>query len=184
MVKNIFTDTQSILCIAFAILLITTLEVVTSSNPVKASLPTSNIKDNSILLSLSKGYVNGNISYFLPTDASNNQTAKSITENAGYKVNYAPSLTSVPESSQQQGYEFLNGVKGEGAFGFQLGVASALPEDKGYSPIVKLNFVKWNENTTARELKSAQDVLKAQSNGELKITKTDIIINSPVIIKR
>ena len=61
---------------------------------------------------LSKAYVNGNIAYFIATDASNNQTAASIAENLGYKVNYAPSLALVPESAQQQGYEFLNGFKG------------------------------------------------------------------------
>lgn len=140
--------------------------------------------DSSISFPLSKGYVNGNMAYFIATDASDNQTATSITDNLGYKVNYAPSLSFIPESAQQQGYEFLNGIKGEGAFGFQLGVASALPEDKGYSPLVKLNFVKWNDNATARELKSAWDILNAQSDGELEITKTDILINSPAVLQR
>lgn len=180
MTKIVFANILSILCIAFSILIITT---TVASNQIKASLPTSNIKDNSIVFPLSKGYVNGNLAFFIATDASNNQTANSITENIGYKVNYAQSLSLVSESAQQQGYEFLNGIKGEGAFGFQLGVASALPGDKGYSPIVKLNFVKWNDNATARELKSAQDVLNAQSNGELNITKTDILINSPVVLQ-
>ena len=130
---------------------------------------------------LSKAYVNGNIAYFIATDASNNQTATSIAENLGYKVNYAPSLALVPESAQQQGYEFLNGIKGEGAFGFQIPIASALPGDKGYSPIVQLNFVSWNENPTAIELKSEEEILNAQNNSELNVTKTNILINSPAI---
>lgn len=65
-----------------------------------------------------------------------NQTAASIAENLGYEVNYAPTLTLVPESAQQQGYEFVDGVNGIGAFGFQIPIATALPGDKGYSPIV------------------------------------------------
>ena len=60
----------------------------------------------------------------------------SIAENLGYEVNYAPTLTLVPESAQQQGYEFVDGVNGIGAFGFQIPIATALPGDKGYSPIV------------------------------------------------
>lgn len=49
-----------------------------------------------------------------------------------------------------------------GAFGFQIPIATALPGDKGYSPIVQLNLVTWNDNATARELKSAEEILIAQ----------------------
>jgi hypothetical protein len=132
-------------------------------------------------LPLSKAYVKGNIAYFIATDASNNQTAASIAENLGYKINYAPSLALVPEVAQQQGYEFLNGIKGEGAFDFQIPIASALPGEKGYSPIVQLNLVSWNENATAIELKSEEEILNVQNNGELDVTKTNILINSPAI---
>ena len=132
---------------------------------------------------LEKGYVNGKIALFIATDASDNHTASSITENINNKINFAPLLKFVPEQARQQGYEFVGGIRGEGAFGFQLPVASALPGDKGYSPIVQLNFVDWNNNATARELKSSADILAAKNNGELTITKTDILVNSPVIKK-
>ena len=85
------------------------------------------------------------------------------------------------ESAQQHGYEFLNGIKGEGAFGFQIPVASALPGDKAYGPIVQLNFVSWNENATAIELKSEEEILNVQNNSELDVTITNISINRPSI---
>jgi hypothetical protein len=140
--------------------------------------------NNSVTFPISKAYVNGNMAYFIATDASDNQTAASIAENLGYDINYAPTLTLVPESAQQQGYEFVNGINGMGAFGFQIPIATALPGDKGYSPIVQLNLVNWNDNTTARELKSAEEILIAQNNGELEIARTDILINSPAIQHR
>ena len=140
--------------------------------------------NNSVSFPISKAYVNGNIAYFIATDASDNQTAASIAENLGYEVNYAPTLTLVPESAQQQGYEFVDGVKGIGAFGFQIPIATALPGDKGYSPIVHLNFVNWEDNATAREMRSAEEILIAQSNGELEIARTNILINSPAIQHR
>jgi hypothetical protein len=147
---------------------------------VSMALPTTTtVSSSSISIPSSKGYVNGKIAFFIATDVSDNQTAASITKNLGYKVNFAPSLALIPESALQQGYEFVNGIKGEGAFGFQIPVASALPGDKGYSPIVQLNFVKWNNNATAKELKSAEQIIAAKSNGELEITKTNIFINSP-----
>jgi hypothetical protein len=182
MARTVLASRRPILALIFTTLLIPT--IIAAQAAASTPLPPVSNTDNSISFPLSKGYVKGNIAYFVAIDASDNQTAASITENLGYKVNYAPSLSFVPESAQQQGYEFLNGIKGEGAFGFQLGVASALPKDKGYSPIVKLNFVKWNDNATARELKSAQDILSAQSNGELEITKTDILINSPAVLQQ
>lgn len=143
---------------------------------------------NSISLLLAKGYVNGKIAFFIATDASDNGTAASITKNPGFKVNFAPALAFVPEPSRQQGYEFINGVRGEGSFGFQLPIASALPGDKNYSPLVQLNFVKWNSNNNsststvvARELKSVNEIMTAQKNNELTIAKTNIVINSPVV---
>lgn len=148
-----------------------------------------------ISLPLSKGYVNGKIAYFIATDASDNQTAREISNNLKFNVNFAPTLALIPESSSQQGYEFLNGVRGQGAFGYQLPVASKLPIDKDYSPIVQLNFVKWNSDitgygstfnnhtsNTARELKSVGEIMSAQTNKELTIAMTNILVNSPVIL--
>ena len=145
---------------------------------------------NSISLFLAKGYVNGKIAFFIATDASDNQTAASITKNPGFKVNFAPALALSLESTRQQGYEFINGVRGEGSFGFQLPVASALPGDKNYTPLVQLNFVKWNSNSSStsstvsvRELKSVDEIMAAQKNGELTIAKTNIVINSPAVVR-
>ena len=36
---------------------------------------------------------------------------------------------------------------------------------------VRQIFVKWNNNTTVRELKSVEEILAAQKNGELTIQK-------------
>jgi hypothetical protein len=162
---------------------------VTTNNIINSHTTETNSTKDSISLFLSKGYVNGKIAFFIATDASDNGTAASITKNPDFKVNFAPALASVPESSRQQGYEFINGVRGEGSFGFQLPIASALPGDKNYSPLVQLNFVKWNSNNNsststviARQLKSVNEIMIAEHNGELSIAKTNIIINSPAVM--
>ena len=130
---------------------------------------------------LSKGYIDGNIAYFMATDASDKHAVSSITNNTGFPVNYAPLLNNTPESMRGQGYVFLNGVEGEAPGGFQLPVANAVPGDTDYSPLWQTNFVKWNDNATARELKSVEEIIAAQKNGELTITETNIIVNSPAI---
>jgi hypothetical protein len=162
---------------------------ITTNNITNTLTKKTNSTTNSISVFLSKGYVNGKIAFFIATDASDNGTAASITKNPRFKVNFAPALAFVPESSRQQGYEFINGVRGQGSFGFQLPIASALPGDKNYSPLVQLNFVKWNSNNNsstsavvARELKSVNEIMAAEQNGELSIAKTNIIINSPAVM--
>jgi hypothetical protein len=135
----------------------------------------------SIAIPVSKGYIDGNIAYFIATDASDKHAVSSITNNTGYPVNYAPLLSNIPESMRGQGYVFLNGVQGEAPGGVQLPVANAVPGDKDYSPLWQTNFVKWNDNATARELKSVEEIITAQQNGELNITETNIIVNSPSV---
>ena len=135
----------------------------------------------SIAIPISKGYIDGNIAYFIATDASDEHAVSSITNNTGYPVNYAPLLNDTPKSMRGQGYVFLNGVQGEAPGGVQLPVANAVPGDKDYSPLWQTNFVKWNDNVTPRELKSVEDIMTAQKNGELTITETNIIVNSPAV---
>ena len=128
-----------------------------------------------------KGYQNGREIFFIATDASDNQTAAAITNQTGFKVNVSPVLSKTPETALNQAYGFTNGIPGAGPFGFQLPVVAAKPADQGFSPLWKLNLVEWNQNTTPKELKSAQEIMTAQQNGSLTIKKTNVIVNHPVI---
>ena len=130
---------------------------------------------------LLKGYENGNEIYFIATDVSDEKTATFATNLTGFKVNYAPALAQTPDSARDQAYAFTNGVAGDGPFGFQIPVVNAKPGDEGYSPLWQVNEVTWNDNATARELKSVQEITTAEQNGELSINDTDIVVNHPAI---
>jgi hypothetical protein len=130
---------------------------------------------------LLKGYENGNEIYFIATDVSDEKTAAFATNLTGFKVNYAPALAQTPDSARDQAYAFTNGVAGDGPFGFQIPVVNAKPGDEGYSPLWQVNEVTWNDNATARELKSVQEITTAEQNGELSINDTDIVVNHPAI---
>jgi hypothetical protein len=138
---------------------------------------------STITLPVSKGFVDGKVAYFIATDASSKQIVSSVSNTTSFKVNYAPSLANTPQSSRQQGYVFINGMKGEGPLGSQMSVALALPSDEGYSPLFEINYVKWNSNTTKdiRVLRSVNEIVAAEKGGELTITKSNIVINSPAI---
>jgi hypothetical protein len=130
---------------------------------------------------LQKGYENGNEIYFIATDASDEQTATYATNLTGFKVNYAPALAQTPDSARAEAYAFTNGVAGDGPSGFQLAVISGKPGDEEYSPLQVVNEVTWNDNATARELKSVQEITTAEQNGELTINNTNIVVNHPAI---
>ena len=119
---------------------------------------------------LLKGYENGNEIYFIATDVSDEKTAVFATNLTGFKVNYAPALAQTPDSARAQAYAFTNGVAGDGPFGYQIPVVNAKPGDKRYSPLWQVNEVTWNDNATARELKSIQEITSAEQNGEFLST--------------
>jgi hypothetical protein len=58
-----------------------------------------------------------------------------------------------------------------------------MPSDEGYSPLFEINYVKWNSNATKdiRVLRSVNEIVAAEKGGELTITKSNIVINSPAI---
>jgi hypothetical protein len=130
---------------------------------------------------LMKGYENGHEIFFIATDASDNKTATQITNETGFKVNFAPLLANTPEPARGQAYVFTNGIPGQGPFGFQLPVLIAKPGDEGYSPLWQLNMVEWNQGVNPKEIKSVQEIMSAQQNGSLTIAKTNTIVNHPAI---
>jgi hypothetical protein len=132
---------------------------------------------------LMKGYENGNEIFFIATDASDNQTVTQITNVTGFKVNFAPLLARTPEEARGQAFVFENGVEGEGPLGFQLPVINARPGQEGYSPLLQINLVRWNQEAAAQptELRSVEDILAASSAGQLTITETDVIVNHPAV---
>jgi hypothetical protein len=148
---------------------------------VSMAQPRPQIQTQTGRMPVSEGYVDGKIHYFLATDSSDNKIANSITNSTGFKVNFAPSLAMVPISTREQGYDFLNGVKGNGSFGFQTPVASAVPGQKNYTPLVQLNLVRWNASAKPLILTSVSEIINAQKNGQLTIINTGIVINSPVV---
>jgi hypothetical protein len=149
-----------------------------------------NLTSNNVTIPVSTGFIDGKIAYFIATDASTQEVASSVSNTTGFKVNYAPTLANTSDSARQPGFVFLNGFLGEegGPLGSQLSVASAVPGDPDYSPLFDINYVEWNTNNTnntsnIRILKSADEIFEAHQNGELTITKSNVVINSPAIIE-
>lgn len=140
------------------------------NGPAKAELP------------VDKGYAEGNEIYFTHTEVSVADLAEKMTAGMQSPVLYAPSLADVPLESQANVYSFTNGVKGESMSGLQPSVFDNPPGTEGYTPLRRLNMVTWVDETKARELKTAAEVLDAAEAGELTIQQTGVVINAPFIV--
>jgi hypothetical protein len=173
--------------IAIAVTSMVAINVSTRQDSFVQGQSMDNLTSSNVNIPVSTGFIDGKIAYFVATDASTQEVASSVSNTTGFKVNYAPTLANTSDSARQQGFVFLNGFSGEegGPLGSQLSVATAVPGDPDYSPLFDINYVRWNTNNTSdiRILKSADEIFEAQQNGELTITKSNVVINSPAIVK-
>ncbi len=160
---------QSLL-VMIAILLVVAACAPQQSGPAKAELPAG------------KAWAEGGEIYFVHTEASNADVAQKLTDMMKSPVIHVPSLANMPAESLANVYVFLNGTQGSGPFGFQADVFDNPPGTKGYTPLRRLNVVSWTDESKARELKSAKEVLDAESAGEVTIEVTSEVINMPFIV--
>jgi hypothetical protein len=105
-----------------------------------SSFITFAISNNIISINLSKRYEYGKFSFLLRLIHQIIQQQLLRNESFGQKINFASLLSSIPKLYIQQGYDFINGIKEDRHFGFQLSITSAPPVDKYYSPLTWLNL--------------------------------------------
>jgi len=96
-------------------------------------------------------------------------------------------LNNIPQEEMAKVYVFTNGIAGSGPYGggpfmFQIDIFDAVPGQEGYSQFRIPHLVTWSENSTPRLLISVEDLLEAETNGEISIEKTDLVVNAPMIV--
>ena len=129
-----------------------------------------------------KAWAEGREIFFVHTEASNADVAQKLTDMMKSPVIEVPSLANVPAESLANVYVFTNGIQGSGPFGFQADVFDNPPGMEGYTPLRRLNVVSWADESRARELKSAKEVLDAETAGEVTIEVTSEVINMPFVV--
>ena len=129
-----------------------------------------------------KAWAEGSEIFFVHTETSNADVAQKLTDMMKSPVIHVPSLANVPAESLANVYVFTNGIQGSGPFGFQADVFDNPPGMEGYTPLRRLNVVSWADESRARELKSAKEVLDAETAGEVTIEVTSEVINMPFVV--
>ena len=138
--------------------------------PAKAELP------------VDKGYAEGKEIYFTHTEASDAELAKKMAAGMQTSVLYVPTLAHVTEHALANVYVFANGVKGASMSGLQPSVFDKPPGTEGYSPLRRLNVVTWSDESQARELKTAAEIVEAAEAGKLTIKQPGVVINMPFVV--
>lgn len=126
-------------------------------------------------------YAEGNEIYFMHTETSDEKVGALLSEMMDSPVLVVPALADLPDSALANVYVFENGLEGMGPLGFQADVFDAPPGDAAYSPLRRLNLVKWQNPDQASLLKSVVNVLDLEAAGELTITQPGVVINMPFV---
>ena len=126
-------------------------------------------------------YAEGQAIRFIHTEVSDADIAKLLSDMMGSPVLVVPALAEVPEAATAPVYVFTNGPQGMGPLGFQPDVFPNPPGTEGYTPLRAIHLVTWADESQARELKAAAEVLEAEQKGELKIEQPGVVVNMPFI---
>jgi hypothetical protein len=137
-----------------------------------------------IELPLVAGWFDGQEVQYVTTDVSDPDAAVEMS------ANYVPRLANAitpPEPGKPGAVERIYRV----ANFTQGSVLPSIPSptgaanrDRNYSPIWQVHLVRWADSAKPHLLRSEEEILSAEEKGLLTITRTNIVVNCPVIFAR
>ena len=134
-------------------------------------------------LPLLRGWYEGQVVYYVTTDASTAEVAQAKA------ANFAPRLANALARQPAPPGQGTAVDKVYGVTNFAQGsVFASAPRPVGhtsgsgaYSPLWQLVKVSWRGGVPARVLKSEEEVLRAQELGQLDLQATPVVLNCPII---
>lgn len=126
-------------------------------------------------------YLDGQDISFIHTEVSDAKIAEVLTAMMNSPVLVVPTLVDAPDSMLANVYVFTNGIAGMGPLGFQPDVFDNPPGTDGYRPLRRLITVTWQNQTSARELKSVAEIEAAETAGEVTLAEPGVVINMPFV---
>ncbi len=127
-------------------------------------------------------YLDGQEIRFVHTEVSDPDVAKLLTDMMASPVILVPALAQAPDAMLADVYVFKNGISGMGPLGFQPDVFDNPPGTDGYSPLRKIIFLTWADESKARELKSLAEVQASLESGELSQEISNVVVNMPFVV--
>jgi hypothetical protein len=134
------------------------------------------------VLPAGKAYAEGKEIYFIHTEASDEGVAQLLSDMMDSPVIHVPALADTSNKALANVYVFDNGLEGMGPFGFQADVFDNPPGTEGYSPLRQVNVVTWVDPARARMFTSVDEILAAESAGEVTIVQPGVVVNMPFVV--
>lgn len=128
-----------------------------------------------VQLPLVQCWYKGKMAYYIQTEASDPQLAKQ------QNVNYVPGLAKAIGAGAVDDIFAVTNYKQGNVIPSAPIPAGPKNTDPDYSPLWQVSTVTWNSGKTPRVLHSEEEVTAAQTAGEVTITKTNIVVNCPVM---
>ncbi len=144
------------------------------------------VQSNQVSLPLLTGWHDGETVYYITTDVSDRDIAREKS------ANYAPRLAdAVPEypkppqvkTALERVYAFPHQEQDRSVFASVPTPIGYQSTDRHYSPLWLLYVVTWKNPLTAYELTSEDAIFQAEDQGLITITRTNVVLNCPVIEK-
>lgn len=140
-----------------------------------------------MIMPMIDGYYNGEKVFFVHTEVSDNDMAQMMSTMINFPTLHVYDLKNIPQNELSKVYVFTNGISGSrpyggGPFMFQIDVFDSIPAQTGYSQFRVPYLVTWNDDSTPRILTSVDEIVEAETTGELTIQKTDNVVNAPMIV--
>jgi len=165
-------------------------DVNTDFNMIEQLSMMSNMQFNTdapLIMPMIDGYYDGEKVFFVHTEVSDNDMAQMMSTMINFPTLHVSDLKNIPQNEMSKVYVFTNGIAGSGPYGggpfmFQIDVFDSIPGQMGYSQFRVPHLVTWNDNSTPTILISVDEILQAESNGELTIQKTDNVVNAPMMV--
>ncbi len=126
-----------------------------------------------------RAYADGEEIYFSHTEVSDPGVGELLSKMMKSPVLVVPTLAEIPDTSLALVYVFQNGIAGSGPLKFQPDVFPSPPGEDGYTPLRKIVFVNWVDESKAKELKSESEILSLADEGALTLEKSEIVVNMP-----
>jgi hypothetical protein len=149
--------------------------LLTSAVVVFAKGPTGIDRPASVQLPLVQCWYNGQVAYYIQTEASDQQVARQ------QNVHFVPRLAdAITAGAVDDIYAITNFTQGNviPSAPIPAGPDNMDPE---YTPLWQVSLVTWNQGTMPHVLRSEAEVLAAQEAGLVTIAQTNIVVNCPVI---
>ena len=134
-----------------------------------------------VTIPMHKGLYNGNSSFFIITDSSDAQYAKTISDIQEWQVTHAPPLEYTPNATLQKLYVFKDGIRGSGLFGYQPNILSAVPSESNYSALVSIVEISWKTGQRPLKFENVSDIMTAFDGNRINLNDTGIVVNAPII---